>query len=792
MNRNLILIVLFFLTSYCVQAQTNILAIVVEAETQEPMQYVNVVLLNAQDSTMVDGMVTDDDGEFDFENISSGEYYIKISFIGFEPVELSVSAPPGETDLGLVPITKSSILLDEIEVTGEKSTLVSTLDKKIYNVGKDIISESGSVSDILQNIPSVSVDVNGKVTLRGTSNITFLVNGRPSALLRRNAPVALQQISASTIDRIEVITNPSAKYNPEGTGGIINIIQRKDSEQGVNGQIIGNIGNEKRYNATLILNYGNEDFNSYGSYSLRHSSGTNEFTDDRTNKEPATGNIKNFYNEKGSTEIDPLGHIFDAGITYQFDEQNSIEIAGTYLLQNTMIKGTSNLNIIDDQNQPLTRYRSENNNDELESEGEGGAAYEHIFGENEDHSLVIEAAYASYSERENLTFDEFFTLPNVDYSSQSIFIKKSGNQTELVSEYALPIDKDSEFEAGYLGEFVSDDIFYINNQDRNRFLFDQDIHALYSIYGRDIEDFNFQVGLRAEQVLINSHLIEPTDSLIENDYFKLYPSIHFAYDFTDNENIMLSYSKRVNRPEADHLNPAVELIDPRNGEAGNANLKPEQIHSVELTYQSIGESFTFTPSLYYRFKYDAFTAISKPFGDSLVVSTIENLSNQQSAGLELIFSGKIFKWWDFDLSGNIFYDEIDATDLGFSTNKSDISGMAQLYSLFKITGSTFLQLNLFYNSPILTPQGQREHIFYLNAGLKQTLFNNQLALTFTVSDIFSTYKERLSINSSELIQSTNLYRKDPALYLGASWRFGESFQSDKSDLEFEAEGLRKL
>ncbi|MGD8307376.1 MAG: carboxypeptidase-like regulatory domain-containing protein, partial [Ignavibacteria bacterium] len=403
MIKNLVLLLMLSLAYLSAQAQTNnIIAIVVEAETQEPMQYVNVVLLNAADSTMVDGMVTDEDGEFDFESVELGQYLIKISFIGFETVEKFVTASPGETDLGFIPIIKSTILLEEVSVTGERSTLTTTLNKKIYNVGKDISSESGSVSDILQNVPSVTVDVGGNVTLRGNSNITFLINGRPSALLRRNAPLALQQLSASTIDRIEVITNPSAKYNPEGSGGIINIIQRKDSEQGINGQLIGNMGNEKRYNAILILNYGDKQFNSFGSYSLRHSSGKNNFSDDRTEKNPGAENMIEFYQEIGNTVSDPIAHIFDLGVTYQFDNQNFVELSGNYFLQNSMHEGFSDLNEFTFQRQLQSRMRSHNQNDELESEGEIGAAFEHIFGNNEEHSLVIEGAFASYYERETL------------------------------------------------------------------------------------------------------------------------------------------------------------------------------------------------------------------------------------------------------------------------------------------------------------------------------------------------------------------------------------------------------
>ena len=793
MIKNTLLFAILMLPAFYVQAQTNstIIGIVVELETQEPMQYVNVALLDETDSTLIAGTVTDDEGEFEFLDVESKQYRIKMSFIGFEDVEMSYFAPPGEHEIGLIPIKRLAILIDEVEVTAEKSILVSTVDKKIYSVGKDIISESGSVTDILQNIPSVSVDLNGKITLRGTSNITFLINGRPSPVFRRNASQVLQQMSATTIDRIEVITNPSAKYNPEGAGGIINIVQRKDSEQGVNAEIIANVGNEKRYNATLILNYGTDKFNTFGSYSLRHPSVTTIFSDKRTIKDSISGVPLSFYNESGSTESDPLGHVFNAGMTYQFDDKNFAEISGNYFLQNSLHEGVSDINEVDNQNQPINQFKSVNANDELESEGEVGAAYEHIFGDNEEHNIAIEAVYGGYYEREFLTFEEFYTVPDIDNDKKDIKIQKDGDAVELVLDYALPVGADAEIETGYAGEIVNDNIFYQNDLLLNKFLFNQNVHALYLMYGQDIQDFNFQLGLRAEKVWINSHIVEPIDSLIENDYFKLYPSLQLAYDFNENENIHLSYSKRVNRPDADQLNPFVEFIDPRNGVAGNAELLPEQIHSFEFGYQMFGESITFTPTLYYRYTYDAFTSVSNIIGDSLVISTVENLSNKQAGGLELILSGNVFSWWDYDLSTNLFYNEINSDNLGYAKNKNNFSGTGQLYSLFEITGTTFLQLNLFYNSPVLLPQGESNETFYVNAGLKQMLFDKQVALTFTVTDIFRTYEEGWKINSFEFNQAAKLYRDEPVFYLGFSWRIGGSTKSE-SDLEFEETGLKKL
>ncbi|HKI76962.1 MAG TPA: TonB-dependent receptor [Ignavibacteriaceae bacterium] len=785
------IIFLFCFSLLNAQSKYIITGQIVDADNNEPMLYANIALSRDTDSTLVAGTVTNADGNFKFENIAGGKYFIKASFIGYEKKETPVFELIGNIYVGKLVLKKLSILIDEVTVSGEKSTLVSGLEKKIYNVGKDIISESGSVSDILQNIPSVSVDVNGNVTIRGTTKITYLINGRSSARLRRNPATALKTIPAYTIERIEVITNPSAKYNPEGTGGIVNIIARKDTETGKNGQIIGNIGNESKYNTGINLSYGQSNLNTFLSYSLRHPSGTNIFFDERIKKDISNGQVLTKYNENGKSLTKPLAHVLDAGLVYQFNDDNLIEFSGNYFSQNSFHKGSSLINLINGQNQLIESYRSENTNDEYEKEGEGGISFEHLFNGNEDHSLVLEAAVAGYDEKEDLIFNEISSFPNNELAVKNLFVNKRGSQIELVSEYAMPINDESDFEAGYTGEFIHDNIFYINESGPNRFLFDQNIHALYGLYSRDINNFNLELGLRGEFVGIKSHLTVPNDVLIPNDYFKLYPSVGITYEIDKYHNLRFSYGKRVNRPEADQLNPFPEFIDPRNAEAGNPYLKPEQIHSFEFSYQNISESITITPGIFYRHKYDAFTSVSNSIGDSVIILTTENLAKQQSAGIETLVSGNLFKWWDYNLSASLFYNEIDASNLGYSNRKSNISGTVELYSLFKISKKTLFQLNFSYNSPVLTPQGQKEEIFFLNAGIKRLLYYDQISLTISVTDLFGSYKENLKINIPELNQVTSLYRKQPIIYLGFSWRFGDSYQGDEKKLEFEGEGLRK-
>ncbi len=787
----IITILLIILNFYVALSQTgDIAGKVMETTTQESMQFATVSLYHENDTIeAIQGSTTDIEGDFIFKNVVNGRYFIRVSFIGFKTQKTPVFEHQQNTDYGTIGIEATNILLEDVTISGEKSLLEYSIDKKVYNVEKDILAETGSATEILQNIPSITVDVEGNISLRGTSNILFLINGRPSALLKRSSSTALQQIPAATIERIEVITNPSAKYKPDGTGGIINIVLKKESRQGFNGQVSANVGNEERYNANLILNYGTEDFNVFANYAIRHSARNVFYSDERINRDSTGMEVLSYYDESGNSKNKSLSHILSAGMGYELDDYNSLELSGSWYLQNSLHNGVAEISLTDPLNQPLTNLTSNEKNDEYENEGEAALAWEHTFKNNEDHNLTVEAVYSAYDEEEDLTFDEQQSFPEIENDIIKSLIQKSGRQTEATVEYVRPLSEESELEAGYVGEFIHEDIRYTNNFSPNRFIFKQDVHAFYGLFEQGIEDFGFKVGLRAEQTNIQSHLAEPIDSVVPNNYFKLYPSLHLFYELNDNSTIGLSYSKRINRPDSDELNPNPEFSDPRNAEAGNPNLKPEQIHSVELGYHMEGEKLAFSPTLYYRYKYDAFTSIRTPIGDSLLLRTVENLDNQQAAGLEFILSGNPIKNLDINLSANIFYNQIDATNLGYSDKKSVFSADLKLYAFYKLTQSTLVQFNAYYYSPRITPQGQRDQFFYLNAGVKQQLFQKRAALTFTVTDIFHTYKISREIEIPELTQHTQYSRKSAVIYFGFTWFFNSQKNGDDKELKFEGEGL---
>jgi outer membrane receptor protein involved in Fe transport len=784
----LILILVFLFSINATFSQTyNISGTVIEKTSKEPLPGTSIILHN-HNGSVFNGTTTDSSGVFKINSIQKGNYYIEISFVGFITDTLKNIDISKNLDLGVIKLNPSEFLLDEAVVSGEKSLYTTHLEKKVYNVQKDVLAETSSASEILQNVPSVNVDINGGITLRNTSNITFFVNGKPSALLRKNPSAILEQIPASSIERIEIITNPSAKYRPDGVGGIINIVLKKDADKGLSGQVGANVGNEGRYNANINLNYGAEDFKLFGNYGIRHSNASVLYTDERTYKD-SLENPNSFYSEDGSSKTNSLSHNAFIGANYDINDFNNIEISGNYFIQNSYHDGSSEISSLDKNSNPDYNFTNIQTNKELEEEGEANLTYEHSFKNNEDHTLTFEAVYSSYNEKEDKTFNQNYTFPTTISETSNYIIQKSGNQQELNLEYSLPLGEDAEFESGYMGEFIYDNIRYNKNGELSQFKFNQQLHAFYALFGQSIEDFSYKAGLRAEQTNINSHLVSPSDTTIPNNYFKLFPTIHIGYDIDDNKNISLSYSKRVNRPDPDELNPNPEYSDPRNAEAGNPHLKPEKIHSVELGYRYSHKKYSINSSLYYRYKYDAFTGIFTNIGDSIVLYSATNLNTRQSGGIEAILSGRILKKHTYNITGDVYYTTIDATNLGYSNYKSSISGNIKAYSLIKLFKKSFLQLNAYYYFPSITPQGSRSDFYYFNLGFKQNLFKNKASLTLTATDVFHTYKIKYNIQSAELNQTTTIQRRYPVVYVGFIWRFNN--YKDKEKIDFDENGIKK-
>jgi outer membrane receptor protein involved in Fe transport len=766
---------------------------VIDEATRRPMEFVNVVLRSKVDSAIVAGTETDSKGQFSFANVASGEYFIRLSFIGYKERVTSVhriEAANKLWNLGAVPLTEGSVSLDEVLITAQKALFTNSIDRKVYNVGQDIMSKSGSTSELLQSIPSVEVDIDGNVSLRGSSSVLILINGKSSPLMAKSSATVLQQMPASSIERIELITNPSAKFKPDGTSGIINIVLKKNVGLGTNGSIGVNIGNNSRYNGNVRLNYNPGDVNVFGSYSLRSDSRNRINTDTRLQSDNVIG--LTHYRDDLLSYANPLSHMVAVGVDYAFDPYNTAGISGSYF-HNVFTRTENSSKVIEDVLGRNIQLFGRNRIDyEYEDEYGFKVFAEHKF-QKKDHLLRFECNGSNAPELEDNHYTDTYSFPSAPNQYDNSRISQPERKFELTVDYTDPLSGGATFETGYAGETNRRDLdFYFETFDpllqrflkdvskSNRFIYDEAVHALYVTYERSLGEFGIMGGLRAEGSFIKSDLVT-MDSTITNNYFSLFPTVHLTYKLNPASELRLSYSKRVRRPEGDDLNPFPEYRDPRNISSGNPKLKPEYVHSVEFGCKFETEMFSVLPSIYYRYTYDRFTSITQLINDTTLLTTRTNLSNDRSTGIELIFSADLGEVATFHGSTNVFFNQIDASNLGYGQNKSVTTWSGALTLSLNVTKSSMVQVNSNYSSRRLTPQGETLPSYVVNVGMRQELMAGKLSITATVADVFRTLRRESTLDTPLLHQNLINTRDSRIMYFGLTYTFGAPPKKSKED-----------
>lgn len=777
------------------QGQGSISGIIIEKISNKPLEFANVILRNTSDSSKLQGTVTGKNGEFSFDKVPFGTYKVIYSFIGFDKVEspsFALNSKQNKFDLGKLYISESMATLGEVSVTAQRSTYVNSIDRKTFNVGQDVMSKTGSVSDLLQNIPSVQVDIDGNVSLRGAGNVMFLINGKPSALMGANYAVVLQQMPASSIEKIEIITNPSAKYKPDGTSGIINIILKKDKSLGLNGLVSLNAGNEKRYNGNFSLNYNPGKINIFGSYSIRQDDRL-RYTDDYRKHFISNADTVDYIHVISGDSSRPLSHILRTGVDYKINRNNKLVVTGSYNYR-SFTRHSTNVNLWQDTwLNNIKDYDRSRFDPEFEKDLELSANYIHTFSK-EGHELNIDYTTSFSDEQEDNHYTNTYRVPDIPPSYDNTLIKQGENNSQFSAEYSNPISEKKKFEAGYILEMSRSDMDYYgeyldplkgkwieDTAKSNNFIYRQTIHVLYGAYEQDLGKFGFLAGARAEETFLDENQVT-TSSIVNNSYFRLYPSLHISYKLTDLHELQLNYSHRIRRPEGDEMNPFPEWADPYNLRIGNPYLKPADIHSFELGYQYKENKTTFLSTAYYRYIYNGMTDITKFINDTVKLTTRENLAKSSSAGLELIFTTSIGKIATLNLSANTYYNTIDASSLGYSSNRSIISWSANLSAGFNLTKSSVLQVTSSYVAKTLTPQGNQLPTFVMNTGFKQEIFKRKAALILTVSDVFNSLRNISVIDTPELYEKILRRRSARIIYIGFTYSFGNQ---KKKELEYD-------
>jgi outer membrane receptor for ferrienterochelin and colicin len=782
-----LLIVVALLFAMTLIAQTNkgvVYGSLKGKMNKENMEYASVALYDLYNN-VVAGTMTDSLGNFRIENIKYGTYHLICSYVGCKDLKsksFSINKDNKKVNLGTIFIDNSNEVLQQVEVTGKKTTYTQTIDKKVFDVGSDLMSSSSSVSDLMQNIPSVQVDVDGNISLRGNENVLVLIDGKPSIMTKgSNRATILQQIPASEIERVEVITNPSAEFKPDGTSGIINIIRKKDHKrQGLNGTLTANVGNQGRWNSGLNLFYSNDKINVKASYNHRYDRKDRLRTD---NRQAIFGNDTITTNQERKSKLPITSNIVSLGFGWNITKKDYLEASGSYnklsfprVEDNHLIENTNNMLSKD-----YLRHRFDN---EKQKEGEAAVSYSHTF--TKDKVLNFDYTYSLQDEVEDNHYTNTYALPFVDTLLDNTLIKQRNDENLFKLTYNWQINDKSKMVVGYEMELDKSNMrYFVENYENyswvkdslksNDFIFNEKIHSLYATYEREINKFSFLLGVRAEKSFITNKLLTMNMNVKDN-YLLCYPTIHTQYDIDKNNTFQMNYSFRVNRPEGEDLNPFPEYQDPYNIFKGNPYLKPEKIHSFEIGWQWKKDATTFILTPYYRYAYNKMTRITTIDSNNVTTTTKENMSSSKYSGVELIFTTTLFSICNLNFNSNFYYNQIDASDIGYSKNKGAFAYELSLNANTNITKSLVFQTNLRYTSSFLTPQGNRQPTFVANIGAKYDIKKYNLSLIATVSDLFDTYKNVTIVDMPYLYEKTSNRRTQRVFYFGVSYNFGTNTQ----------------
>jgi outer membrane receptor protein involved in Fe transport len=770
---------------------------VIDASTKKPVEFATITVKHLKDSLFFTGGLTNATGEFSVEKLKYGKYLLTISFIGYQSKKDTILVIPNNLNVNagtysLVPDAKT---LNTVTIEDEKDDFQLGIDKKIFNVDKNLVSAGGSAIDVLRQVPTLNVDIDGKISLRGSESLVIFINGKPSGLTAQNREQILMQIPASNIDRIELITNPSAKYDAEGMSGIINIITKKNIADGFSGNTTAGIGTNHKYNGSFTANYRTEkiatsntigfrynqrffngynlrtnEFNNQPTYSINQRNGGNTY-----NSAPTfSGNTEFFFNKHSLS----LNYLFSYG--YE-DRPEDIEYE-----------------FLDSSDWVTRMYNRATKTIEETYSADGGITYafknpekkrDLIIASNISYNLNFRNSY--FTQQEKTLDNEIDTTYNTGLSNNYQTYRNLVSVTQL--DYTHPFAKKYKFETGGKvtirnldNDFNADSLDYSLNtwvpmtSLINRFIYLENVNAIYGTFSGSIkEKFGYQLGLRVEQTNIRGNQVVGNIEFTKN-YVNFFPSVFLSYKFNKEHEIQLNYSRRINRPSLGNINPFGDYEDPLNIRVGNPDLNPENIDAVEFNYAAQWKNHSILATAYFR-HVDGLIQRYRNVDTITGVSTVSfiNLDRSLNFGLEFVARNKFFKWWNSTANLNIFRNQSFGADQYGDLSATNFSYSVRWQNSFKFTPQMELQLTLNYNGPNTFPQGVMAEMWGIDAGYRLDILKGKLSFTLNVQDIFDT--RRFAVDSFDDYFFGEVYRKRETRIatLQITYRFGKQQQNQQ-------------
>ncbi|MBL7717280.1 MAG: TonB-dependent receptor [Flavipsychrobacter sp.] len=760
-----------------------------------PISYATVVLMKA-DSSVLDGATSADNGSFEIDAPAPGSYLLKVSAIGAAPRfigDINISPETPGKDVGVITLSFTTQNLDEVQIVSEKSVMEMYVDKKVFNVDKNITTAGGSATDVLSNVPSVSVDVDGSVSLRGKGNVTILIDGKPATLLGSDVNTALQSLPAASIDNIEVITNPGAKYDAQGVTGIINIVTKRDKKFGFNGSVNAGAGTRDKYNGGLNLNAKNTRWNVFLNSNFRNNRNYNRNSNGRDNFNSAL-----YYRGADTGTRTFTGWFNSLGAEYIINKNNTLTLTQNVNYMRWGNKGVSYFGTYADSlNQPLAlRQRF--------SESRGGPLsfatnldYKHKF-RKEKQEITSSINYANSAMKHRQQYNTYDAFDPADGNYHTNLYENTpgegGNsslnaQADFTTPFAL---KNGKLDAGWKTQ-----LFWFRSANRptitnrltgvesfnpvlyNDYYYRQQNHAAYASFADQQGKFSYMAGLRLEYTGYDGNVRrgDTTQPYVyyTNNFLNLFPSVFLSYKLPKDQSVYLNFSRRINRPSFWNLMPFVDLSNPQDTSMGNPNLKPEFIYNAELNYNRMfKKGHNFMTSAYYQYTSGMIERYRRFYSDGTSFSQPQNLATGLTYGLELIGRMQLLPIWDATVNFNLFRNEVRGTNIAPELNNSGTAWFTKANTNIRLPKGFSLQLNGNYESPKVLAQGKLQEVYWVDIALRKNFFNNKATLVLNVSDVFDTRKYSTDFLYDTYLQTSYRDRETRIGNISFTYRFGKS------------------
>lgn len=785
---------LFLFISLPVLSAVSVKGKVIDANTQSPLDFVNVTVFKPGNSIPVASVVSNASGDFTLPTVNNGKYSLRISYVGYNTRNQELLVAENSLNLGTIQLEGSSKNLAAVEVIGQGSQMRFDIDKKVFSVDKNISAAGGSASDVLKNIPSVKVDNEGNVSLRKDANVEVWINGKPSGLTADNRAQVLQQMPAESIESIEIMTNPSAKFNPEGTAGIINLVMKKNRKAGYYGSISAGLmyptGGKMGKSFGTNINYNSGKIDAYlniGYRAMNFKGGGNN-----TRYNNATPSLADTILTQNNVTLNSFSGLFvRTGIDYHLNDKNTISVGGFGMAGSGNSNTTLNYLKTDLINNQLIRnYTQTNTGTGTRPSINVNLDFRHDFDSKGNNNLLTSLSYSAHNRGGDNRYQQTDLPAPLNDKTQS----SDNNNKEFVfkTDYTNKFTETSRFEAGWqstVSDRLSDASGYYTLTNvslpeyQDKFDYNEMIHAAYVTYGdRFLNKFSVQGGLRAEYLdkkftnttVIGAQTIDPKPTL------QLFPSMYLSYTLSKSDEIQLNYTRRVNRPRGRQISPFRDYSDSTSISYGNPNLLPEYSSALELNYLKSWSNHSLSASAYYRITDNVIENV-RFFNAGTMENTYMNIAKRQNSGLEVVAKNQLFTILSLTSSANLYYSKINSSvyvnpyNNAISTTipgQSTFSWSANMIANLMLSKTMSGQITGEYSSPTLIAQGKESAEYKIDLGLRKTFFNRKLSVNVMAMDIFNFNKEKTVTYGNGFYQIAESYFHRRMIGISASYNFG--------------------